>query len=422
MRNGASFACLREYLFRQPEPWIANEFLPIDRWLVGILEYSDGKFRKALQNYVKQYRSVFPASQVHQNLSVVFNINTIVAEVKNASTRDRVEFLKVISKWGTRDMIVPFIRAGLDLDEKSGNKQTPWLRLSYLSKAFRWGNLETFQTLLDAGACPTQALLYLSRHPNSLPQCKHPATKQMMLKLVGGAEPRHLEEDDERLLALLLRTDHVRRYCSAAADGLIEKFILQRHDIIKSRSKELLNSYILAIIFLDLPQVLQYLYCNGFQIDGNKPIGKVLGGKHVSIKGDVVGKYTWLTFAIHLARASSVKLLVEMGADCVRPDPCGRTALDMVNDYISGPHPRAATGLYIWPYQPPQRLVFAEDDQETLAALQLTTSTQTGLISCSGQQSDRGNGNRMLTQTDRMLSRIYREPLHHYCMKLNFNK
>jgi len=137
MRHGASFECLRECLFRQPEPWIANELLPIDRWLVGILAYTDAKFRKALQRYINQYQSVFQASQIHQNLKAAYNVNAIVAEVKSASTRDRVEFLKVISKWGTRDMIVPFIRAGLDLDERSSNRRMPWLRLNYLSKAVR---------------------------------------------------------------------------------------------------------------------------------------------------------------------------------------------------------------------------------------------------------------------------------------------
>ncbi len=411
MRHGASFECLREYLFRQPEPWIANELLSIDRWLVGILEYTDAKFRKALQNYINQYRSVFQASQVHQNLSAVYNVNAIVAEVKSACTRDRVEFLKIISKWGTRDMIVPFLRAGLDLDEESSNKRMPWLRLSYLSKAVRWGNFDTFRTLLDAGACPTRALVYMSRHTNSLPQCDYPESrKQMILTLGRGAEPRHLEDDDERLLALLLRTDDVRRYCSAAADGLIEKFIFRQHKIIRSKSQELLNSYILAIIFLDVPQVLEYFYRNGFQVNGNKPIGKVLSGQHVSIKGDVVGKYTWLTFAIHLGRASTVKLFVENGADCMRPDPCGRTALHMAKDCVSGPHPRATTGLYIWPYQPSQRLVSAEDDQETLAALQLTTSSQPCLIFCSGHQSDQNSGIFVPTRTDRILSRICSEP------------
>ena len=409
MRHGASFECLREYIFRQPEPWLAHELLPIDRWLVGILQHVDSNFREALCNYTNQYRSMFRASQVHQNVSAIYNINDIVEEVKSASTRDRIEFLKIISKWGTGDMMVPFIEAGLDLDEESSNKRTSWLRLSYLSKAVRWGNPDMFQTLLDAGACPTQALIYLSRRADSLPQCEYPESrKQMILTLVKGAEPRRIEEDDEKLFALLLRTDDIRRYSSTAADGLIEKIILQCHNL-RSQSQELVNSYILATVFLDIPQVLQYLCRNCFRVNGSEPIGKVLCGEHVSIKGDVVGKYTWLTFAVHLGRASLVKLLIENGADCMVPDPCGRTALDLVKDYVSKPHPRATTGLYIWPYQPPQRFVSADDDQQTLAALQLTTNTEPCLASCSEHQSDEDSGTYMPTWTDGILSRGYTE-------------
>ena len=410
MRHGASFECLREYLFRQPEPWMANELLPIDRWLVGILQYVDPNFRKALREYTNQYRSIFRAPRVHQSLSAIYDLNDIVAEVKSASTRDRIEFLKIISKWGTGDMMVPFINVGLDLDEKSSNKRAPWQRLSYLSKAVRWGNPNMFRTLLDAGACPTQALIYLSRHSDPLPQCEYPESrKQMILTLVNGAEPQHIGEDDEKLLALLLRTDDIRRYSSASADGLIEKFIMQRHNL-RSQSQELLNSYILATVFLDIPQVLQYFYRNCFRVNGDEPIGKILRGQHVSIKGDVVGKYTWLTFAVHLGHASIVKLLIENGADCMMSDPCGRTALGLVKDYVSKPHPRATTGLYIWPYQPPQRFVSAEDDQKTLAILQLTTNTEPCLVSCSGQQSDEYSGTYMPTWTDKIMSSACIEP------------
>ena len=385
MRHGASFKCLPEYLLRQPEPWTVNDLLPMDRWLVGILEHTNERFRKALQYHFSKYRSNYTAAQVCSN------IDTIVSEVQAASTRDRVEFLKIVSKWGTRDMILPFIAAGFDLDEKSSNEQMPWLRLSYLSKATKWANLNTFQTLLDAGACPTRALIFLSRHPDSLPPCEDPESrKKMILTLARNAQPRHPAAHDEELLSLLLRTDDVRRYCSAAADELIDRFILQRHNIIESKSDKLLNSYILVSIVLNTPSLLHYLSSSGFQVSGNNSIGKVLGGQHVYIKGDVVGNYTWLTFAIHLGHVSCVKFFIETGADCMRRDPRSWTALHMAEAYVSGPHPRAATELFIWPYQPPRRFVSEEDDQEILAVLQLATGTQPGLTSCPGHQRDTG--------------------------------
>lgn len=50
-------------------------------------------------------------------------------------------------------------------------------------------------------------------------------------------------------------------------------------------------------------------------------------------------------------------------------DVSGRIPVNMAKDFVAGEHPRAATKLYIWPYQPPQRYPSAEDDDAVLAAL-----------------------------------------------------
>ena len=371
MRHGASFQCLRQYPFRQTEPWTVTELSQIDRWLIVILQHTDVKFRHAIQDYHSMYRSGLRASQL------LPSIRATVLEVQNASARDRIEFLKILSKWGTGDMISLFLGNALDLDESYRNEQAPWLRLSYLSKAVRWGNHDTFQTLLEAGACPMRGLIYLSRHPASLPPCEKPdLRKSMMLALTERAQPRHLQGKDEEVLALLLRTHQVRKYCSRAADLLIDRFIVQRFHEIKNQSETLRNRCILIAMFLDLPQILELFNNHGLLECGHKPIGKILGGQSVSIKGDVAGNYTWLTLAVDFGLVSCIKIFIDNGADCTRIDPCGRTALDMAEDYVSRPHPRAATQLHIWPCQPPQRCVSAEDDQECLAALRLAAHSQ----------------------------------------------
>ena len=158
-----------------------TELSQTDRWLVVVLEHTDAKFRNALQDYLSMYRSGLRASQL------LPSIRATVFEVQNASARDRIEFLKIVSKWGTGDMIAPFLGNALD-DESYRNERTTWLRLSYLSKAVKCGNLDTFQTLLEAGACPTRALTYLSRHPGSLLPCEKPELrKSMMLALAERA-------------------------------------------------------------------------------------------------------------------------------------------------------------------------------------------------------------------------------------------
>ncbi|KAH0542506.1 hypothetical protein FGG08_003102 [Glutinoglossum americanum] len=405
MRHGATFDCVHDYLFRQPEPWTASELSPIDRWLVGILAHTDERFRRALQHYLNSYRSLFYTSRTSRSSDAVFDIDSIVAEVQSAPTRDRIELLKILSKWGTGAMFLPFLRAGFDINETVSNELTPWLRLSYLGKAVRWGNPDTFRTLLDAGAAPVWALTYLSRHPTSLPPTKYPTSRrEMILTLVERAEPEHLAQREEEMLSLLLRSDEIRGYCPTAADKLIDRFFLKRNDTFIQEAPELLNSYILIAIILDLPAILQSLLDHGFCINGNQKIGTLHGGNRVVIKGDVVGKFTWLTFATHFGRAACVKPLLDNGASTTRRDPCGRTALQIAEEYSAGPHPRAAVVLNIWPYQPRQRLVSAEDDAETSAALRLAAGMQRGVSS--GGPRSRGK-NRVLPQVFASICSIF---------------
>ena len=387
MRHGASFQYLRQYPFLQTEPWAVTELSQTDKWLVVVLEHTDAKFRDALQDYLSIYRPGLRASQL------LPTIRTTVLEVQNASARDRIEFLKIVCKWGTGDMVAPFLGTALDLDESYRNEQTPWLRLSYLSKAVKCGNVDTFQTLLEAGACPTRGLIYLSRHSGSSPPCAKPEMrKSMMLALAERAQPKHLQGKDEEVLALLLRTHEVRRYCSRAADLLIDRFMFQQLHEIKNQSETLRLRCILIAMFLGLPQILERFSSHGLLVCGHMSIGKILGGQSVFIKGDVAGNHTWLTLAVDFGLVSCVKLFTDNGADCTRLDPCGRTALDVAEDYVSRPHPRAATKLHFWPCQPPQRWVSAEEDQESLAALRLAAPSQSAGLVSGSRRREHGKG------------------------------
>ena len=387
-----------------------TELSQTDRWLFVALDHTDAKFRDTLQDYLGMYRSGVGASKLFSS------IRATVTEVQNASARDRIEFLKIISKWGTGDMFAPFLGTALDLDESHCNEWTTWLRLSYLSKAVRWGNLDTFQTLLEAGACPTRALIYHSRHPGSLPPCEKPELrKSMMLTLAERARPKHLQGKDEEVLALLLRTHEVRRYCSRAADLLIDRFILQRFHEIKNQSETLRNRCILIVMFLGLSQILELFNNHGLLVCGPKSIGKILGGQSVFIKGNVAGNYTWLTLAVEFGLVCCVKLFIENGADCTQLDPCGRTALDMAEDYVSGPHPRAATKLHVWPCQPPQRCVSAEDDQENLAVLRLAAHSQSAILVSGSRRREHGKSKESEhTQVNRTWLHKRNEPICSY--------
>jgi hypothetical protein len=167
-----------------------------------------------------------------------------------------------------------------------------------------------------------------------------------------------------------------------SADALIDNLILRHHDHSRYDSPEIFHTYLLIALLLNLPQVLRNFYHQGLDVSASDLIGNVLSGQHVSIKGEVVSKYTWLTFAIHLGRASCVKVFIEDGVDPLTPDSCGRTGLQMAQDQVHSPHPRATSELHIWPYQPPQRFVSFEDDHDTLAVLQSSTACRQNLVCC----------------------------------------
>jgi hypothetical protein len=217
----------------------------------------------------------------------------------------------------------------------------------------------------------------------------------MILILAERADPQEIEGSDESFLSLLLRTDEVRRYSTAAADRLIQKFFLSCDSAIANVAPELLNSYILVAIMLDLPHLLQHFHDHGFQIDRNAKAKRVLMDPGmVVIKSDVVEDYTWLSCAVHFGRPECVKVFLQNGADFARDSlSADQFALSMAKGHGAGPHPRATTQIYIWPYQPPRRVVPAEDDNAVLEAFRFAggdLDTNSSLMHLTRDTGDRG--------------------------------
>ena len=38
------FNCIRENFFRQHDPWVVEDLYPVDRWIIGILAYTNEVF------------------------------------------------------------------------------------------------------------------------------------------------------------------------------------------------------------------------------------------------------------------------------------------------------------------------------------------------------------------------------------------
>src|SRR5204862_2789629 len=135
-----------------------------------------------------------------------------------------------------------------------------------------------------------------------------PASREeMIVELAERAEPKHLADNHEEQLGLLLRTDEVRRYSPGAAAGLVDKFFLRRLDTFKQIKAETFNTYILVTILLDLPQLLTQLCRMAVDTDWNREIGNILRKERVCIEGDFTSVFSWLSLATHLGHASCAK-------------------------------------------------------------------------------------------------------------------
>ena len=149
------------YLFGHSESWMIEDLKPIDAWIIGLLAYTDQKFRTRLEAYLSLFRSAFvPQTNIlnEEPLPDAFDIDIIVKQVMSASVEDRVSFIQAICTSGTRVTLEPFINAGIDVNE------TGRVLRSYLETAVRTKNSEIFKLLLFRGAAARLAIRYLYRY------------------------------------------------------------------------------------------------------------------------------------------------------------------------------------------------------------------------------------------------------------------
>ncbi|KAF2183907.1 hypothetical protein K469DRAFT_710266, partial [Zopfia rhizophila CBS 207.26] len=414
-RHGSGIACLETFIFRQSEPWTMEDLSNIDRWLIGVLASVSPTFQVSLERYLQSYQCIFATTENSRSSLKPLELSTIVSEVVHAPNKARIEFFRILAKWGTKEMLQPFLSTGIvDLEESAANAMFPWLRLSYLSKAVRWGNVDAFEYLLSLGACPIRGLTYMSRFPWIFPQGTENAQEQirsMVLKMAGHALSRNTNSliddegmtDHDLLLALLLRTSHLRKYSQQVTDQLIERFVGHRiHQIVDS-SDTVVTMYILVILVLNLPCTLRdFLNWTDssrakFCSTGNRTskrrafcpfdsIALTFEGSSVVLKcHPSINTFSWVSLAIELALPECLEVLLEPWVPAEPKSSVGATggSSDLLetrryakciralkgsfseNNAVQeqGKYPRKAIELYTWPCQIPQRSVEQSEDE-----------------------------------------------------------
>ena len=343
-------------LFDRSIQWEMEDFHRSDIWAIGMLANADDRIRTDLQELLCGFRSppYFTKAQ-QQILQACFDVDIVIAQVKNASHIERSMFLEAISYSGTSSMLIPFIHAGVDVNEGD-----------LLGSAAVGGHYDTCQILLENGANTAPAISSLLEQNYNL---RDKDFRRFLALLVDSSPIPTGEVKRGKTLQNILRSWRVRKLYSQAADAfLVDQFIDDRmlygsDDIFAE------ESYMCLAITHDWFTVLDHLLNQAVPLD-------VLIGHAFPREGHSSGaqaplkEFTWLTLAIELGRVDCVSTLVKHGADIFFMDGLERTPLQLSRDRTAGKHPRMPTNAWLHMRTPSAWKVNLSADEHVLALLE----------------------------------------------------
>lgn len=327
------FQAVRDCLFHSSQIWTIEDLKLRSRWYVGILAHTDEKFHATLLQYCSSYRSPFKNSYLATSdkmIKSIFSVRKIVEEVSFAPLRDRTIFLQTIIREGTPQMLDPFLRAGIDLDEGH-------ILENYLGTAVSSGKLPAAISLLDAGASAARALSMLCDWSGNHSQHFEPMFL-MLIDCLADTNGNITEDDCPDPVVAVLRCKRAIEIRPDSVELLLKSgwFISSR--LYGSQKTLEVQSYVVNAIFFDRPDSVRTLLAYGVSTESD--IQDMFG----SVSMGSAGSYTWLTLAIEFGKTACVKALVEYSDNTKglvrRRDKGGRCAIDFAQSFAIGPHPR----------------------------------------------------------------------------------
>ena len=368
----ASFDCIRDCLAGQLEPWIVDDLMPLDTWLIGILAHTDPSFRKYLETYMNSFRSTFAYKRFSSDslFQSVFGIANIVARVEQAPRQERVEFLKVISASGTSSMLEPFLRKEIDLDEPTPD--SPLRRASSsLGAAAASGNLSTFKMLLAAGANAALAIPIFLRDGKGLSPVLF---EELLSVMVTKATPPRFPSWNDPILAILWY-EKALQACPQAIEILLNHQVFESSLLHGGHGAWFGRSYMYNTIKYDRPSAVKAFLDHGAKADVQiKDLFPESESWDPRPSREI--SYTWLTLAVERGSASCTDVLVSHGANVLSPDGHGRSALQLAQSNAAAKHPRKLYELPWRTYGLPRLFATDEDDKDVLAVLERALETR----------------------------------------------
>ena len=347
-------------LFNQSIPWMVEDLRYLDIWIFGMLAYADEQFRKLLQEYLGRFRSPLYTKSTKPLLDIFqtfFDVGVITVQVQKSSRMDRIAFLRALSYGGTCSMLIPFISAGVDVND--GN---------LLGFAVEGDNYDTCQVLLENGANTAPAISTLTRE-----DYKHDDRdfKRFMALLFDSSPSPTGEVKQGETLKDILRSRRVRKLYPQALDALLSDQFIDDRLLYSSNDMCAGSSYMCLIIINDWSTAMDFFLDRGVPVDVQ--IGQLFRRQetnHRMLLDHEIRTFTWLTLAVELGRVDCVDILVKHGADIFLTDELGRTPLQLSRVHAVGKHPRGKRYLPWSFFENDYWEISASDDEHVLGILE----------------------------------------------------
>ena len=344
--------CLLRYCGKGGLDWISESCLQSTNGLtvdelslfgicfLGTVAHVDPEFRARLKACLASYRSpLFAAGNIHGDslYESTFGIVSVLSHFHRLEGSPEI-FLVVLCRTGTPSMLRPFVDTGIDLD--GGSCYT-----NMLGHAAAVGNLDIVSVLVERGANGALALFSFLNGSKDLPDGLY---KHLLELLVECSRPTSdFLHFDDALLALI-RSSRALLIHPEAPKILLRRKVFCSQFFKYPCMQYFACSYMCAAISNGLDSVVRLLLQHGAYANTMS---------------------TWLMFSVERGAASCTEAMIQHGADVGSLDGTGRSALQLARSYVTAPHPRKFTHDRGRFRSPLMKLVTAEEDEETLAAV-----------------------------------------------------
>ncbi|KAL6721389.1 hypothetical protein ACLMJK_000492 [Lecanora helva] len=347
------------------EPLMIEDLSPIAVCVLGAVACEDLGFRNSLKEHVGAFHSAFNSDRTEymdRLFNSAFSAESVLRNFNELNAFDKSRLLWKLYVSGLKETFKLLVSRGC-VDElcfraDSFRHPTPYL-LGYVATL---GDSDVFHMLLKTGANGLVAVPSLLHGSQNLPDAQFKYFLELLMK--SSWPVLGLDWYDDPLLAIITSQRALSLYHQAPEilfkdnPDYLARFLGNEH---------LLPSYMYHAITCELSSLLELVLQR--EIDAEAQISFPYVCSSCKCVARCVTSFTWLTLATMIGSASSVKILINSGAQLTTPDGYRRSPTKLATKNAYGAHPR-----YVWlckvfdklldkPYKVP---VTADEDAQVL--------------------------------------------------------